>query len=200
MSDGFSGLRGVIAAAKDQPARPDRRTHFAGRWTAVTPLDAGRRGAHDAAVEQQARTLLKRYGVVFRRLLTREANAAPWRDLTRVYRRLEARGEIRGGRFVSGMNGEQFALPEAVSTLREVRRTPAAGRIVTICTADPLNLVGIVTAGDRLRAGSRNRIAYRDGVPVGVSEGEEFRPLVPLERGETIELARLLVRRVTARL
>ena len=200
VSDGFSGLRGVLAAGKDQPARPDRRTHFAGRWTAVTPLDVDDANAREAAVEQQARTLLKRYGIVFRRLLTREANAAPWRDLTRVYRRLEARGEIRGGRFVSGMNGEQFALPEAVSTLREVRRTPATGRIVTICTADPLNLVGIVTAGDRLRAGSRNRIAYRDGVPVGVSEGEEFRPLVPLESGETIELARLLVRRVTARL
>jgi len=199
-SDGFSGLRGVMAAAKPQPARPDRQTQFAGRWTAVAPIDDDDGGALEASVEQHARTLLKRYGVVFRRLLTREANTAPWRDLTRVYRRLEARGEIRGGRFVSGMSGEQFALPEAVGTLREVRRTPSSGRIVTICTADPLNLVGIVTAGDRLRAGSRNRIAYRDGVPVAVSEGEEFRPLVPLAGGETIDLARLLVRRVTARL
>ena len=123
--------------------------------------------------------------MVFRRLLTREPNAAPWRELTRIYRRLEARGEIRGGRFVSGMSGEQFALPDAVQVLREVRRTPATGRIATICTADPLNLAGIVTAGDRVRAASRNRLAFRDGVPVAVLEGEEFRALVPLQAGET---------------
>ncbi len=102
---------------------------FAGRWTAVRQDDPEPR---DDAVEHQARTLLRRYGVVFRRLLTREPNAAPWRELTRVYRRLEARGEIRGGRFVSGMSGEQFALPEAVETLREVRRTPASGSLAVI--------------------------------------------------------------------
>ena len=89
---------------------------------------------------------------MFRRVLAREALAAPWRELARVYRRLEARGEIRGGRFVSGMSGEQFALPRAVERLREVRRTPADGRLLTISTADPLNLVGIVTAGERVRA------------------------------------------------
>ncbi len=198
VSDGFSGLRGVMAA-KELPPKGDRRTHFAGRWTAVTPPDLDDWPSAESALEHQARTLLKRYGVVFRRLLTREANAASWRDLTRIYRRLEARGEIRGGRFVSGMNGEQFALPDAVSTLREVRRSAVSGRIVTICTADPLNLIGVVTAGDRPRPGSRNRIAYRDGVPVAVSEGEEFRALAPLAADETIEIARLLVRRVTAR-
>ena len=199
VSDGFSGLRGVMAATTAQPARPDRRTHFAGRWSAVVPADAADSSAGDSALEHQARTLLKRYGVVFRRLLTREPNAPSWRDLTRIYRRLEARGEIRGGRFVSGMNGEQFALPDAVTTLREVRRTPVSGRLVTICTADPLNLIGIVTAGERPRPGSRNRIAFRDGVPIGVSEGEEFRALAPLAAGETIEIARLLVRQVAAR-
>ena len=122
------GLRGLIAAANGRPVGQDRRTNFAGRWTTVGAPDAGDRAAREAAVEQQARTLLKRYGVVFRRLLTREPNAAPWRELTRIYRRLEARGEIRGGRFVSGMSGEQFALPDAVQVLREVRRTPATGR------------------------------------------------------------------------
>ena len=95
---------------------------FAGRWTA---LRRGRPGNREAAVETFARTLLRRYGVVFRRILARESSAVPWRDLTRVYRRLEARGEMRGGRFVSGMSGEQFALPEAVERLREMRRTPA---------------------------------------------------------------------------
>ena len=105
----------------------------------------------------QARSLLRRYGVVFRRLLAREANAAPWRELTRVYRRLEARGEIRGGRFVSGMSGEQFALADAVERLREIRRTAPDGRCLVISAADPLNLAGIVTAGERVRAVARAR-------------------------------------------
>ena len=101
---------------------------------------------------RRPRSLLRRYGIVFRRLLAREANVAPWRELTRVYRRLEARGEIRGGRFVSGMSGEQFALADAVERLREIRRTPPDGRCLVISAADPLNLAGIVTAGDRVRA------------------------------------------------
>jgi ATP-dependent Lhr-like helicase len=102
--------------------------------------------------------------VVFRRLLTRETNAAPWRDLVRVYRRLEARGEIRGGRFVSGMSGEQFALPEGVEQLRETRRTPPDDRVITISAADPLNLAGIVTDGERVRAVAGSRVAYKNGL------------------------------------
>src|SRR6185436_4900763 len=126
-SDGFSGLRALVATARGGRPVEDRRTTFAGRWSAL-PGGADRGEAREAALETQARTLLRRYGVVFRRLLTREANAAPWRDLARVYRRLEARGEIRGGRFVAGMSGEQFALPAAVQRLREIRRTPPNGR------------------------------------------------------------------------
>src|SRR5206468_7420774 len=91
----------------------------------------------DEAIEQQAWALLRRYGVVFRRLLTRETNAATWRELARVFRRLEARGEIRSGRFVTGMSGEQFALPDAVERLREVRRIPADGALLSISAADP---------------------------------------------------------------
>jgi ATP-dependent helicase Lhr and Lhr-like helicase len=121
---------------------------------------------------------------VFRRLLVREPNAAPWRDLTRVYRRLEARGEIRGGRFVSGMAGEQFALPDAVPVLREVRRTEPNGAFMAISAADPLNLAGIVTAGARLRAAGRNRVVYRDGAPVAAMENQVFRALVPLDAHE----------------
>ena len=137
---------------------------------------------------------------MFRRLLTRETAAAPWRELTRVYRRLEARGEIRGGRFVSGMAGEQFALPDAVPVLREVRRTPPSGAIHAISTADPLNLAGIVTAGARVcaRAG-RNRIAYRDGVPVAVLENQVFRALVPLDAADTAAAASALSRKRTVR-
>jgi ATP-dependent Lhr-like helicase len=121
-----------------------------------------------------------RYGVVFRRLLTREPNAAPWRALTRVYRRLEARGEIRGGRFVSGMSGEQFALPDAVDRLREIRRTENHGRLLVISAADPLNLAGIVTAGDRIRAIGSTRIVYRDGIPLAALEGDYVRPLAEI--------------------
>jgi ATP-dependent Lhr-like helicase len=143
-------------------------------------------------VERQARSLLRRYGLVFRRLLTREPNAAPWRELTRVFRRLEARGEIRGGRFVSGMSGEQYALPDAVPVLREVRRTPATGGFCAISTADPLNLTGIVTAGPRVRAAGRNRMAYRDGVPVAVLENNTLRTLTPLDAAETARAAHAL--------
>ncbi len=193
VSDGFSGLRLLVATAQGKLFKQDRRASFAGRWTALRHEDDPR--AREEAVEQQARVLLKRYGIVFRRLLTREQNAAPWRELTRIYRRLEARGEIRGGRFVSGMAGEQFALPDAVQTMREVRRTPAAGRMAVISAADPLNLTGIVTTGERVRAAGRNRMACRDGLPVAVMEGEEFRALAPLEGSERLEIARMLIRR-----
>jgi ATP-dependent Lhr-like helicase len=190
VSDGFSGLRALVWAARGRPAVHDRRTSFAGRWTALrsAPPAAGR----DAAIEAQAWTLLRRYGLVFRRLLERETNTAPWRELARVYRRLEARGEIRGGRFVSGMSGEQFALPEAVSRLRDVRRTPASGRLITISTADPLNLAGIVTTGDRVRIAGRNRIVYRDGVPLAVMEGDCMRELAPMDAAVADNVSRAL--------
>jgi ATP-dependent helicase Lhr and Lhr-like helicase len=204
-SDGFAGLRALVLAARGTPAARDRRTNFAGRWTAVsprpaehlarTPADAaGDEGAADAA-ETQAWILIRRYGIVFRRLLTREPNATPWRDLTRIYRRLEARGEIRGGRFVSGMSGEQFALPAAVERLREVRRTPSDGALVTISTADPLNLAGIVTSGERLRAAGGNRLVYRDGVPLAVREGEYVRELAPIDPQIAADVSRALSRK-----
>ena len=161
-----------------------RKPERAGRWSLVTSdID------HEAAVETQARALLQRYGVIFRRLLTREPNAAPWREMARVYRRLEARGEIRGGRFVTGMSGEQFALPEAVEQLREVRRTPADGRLVVISACDPLNLVGILNAGDRIRAIAGTRIAYRDGIAVSVMEGDFLRPLAEADMEAAAALA-----------
>jgi len=161
-----------------------RKPERAGRWALITnDID------HEAAVETQARALLQRYGVIFRRLLTREPNAAPWRELARVYRRLEARGEIRGGRFVTGMSGEQFALPEAVERLREIRRTPADGRLVVISACDPLNLIGILNTGDRIRAIAGTRIAYRDGVAVSVMEGDFLRPLAEADMEAATALA-----------
>jgi ATP-dependent Lhr-like helicase len=163
-SDGFAGLRTIIGT---------RPTTATGRWFAVQ--------ATDAPPEAFAWTLLRRYGVVFRKMLTRETTGVTWRELVHVYRRLEARGEIRGGRFVNGMSGEQFALPDAVERLRETRRTPADDRLVTISAADPLNLTGIVTAGDRLRTVASNRIVYLRGVPVSAMEGDMLRVLADVD-------------------
>ena len=127
---------------------------------------------------------------VFRRLLARETNAGLWRELTRVYRRLQARGEIRGGRFVAGMSGEQFALAEAVERLREIRRTPADGRLVTVAAADPLNLTGIVTAGERVRSAVHTRLVYRDGVPIAAIDGDSVRELTPIDDALAADLRR----------
>jgi ATP-dependent Lhr-like helicase len=139
------------------------------------------RGGHDRrggeAVEIEARALIRRYGVVFRRLLTREPTSTAWRELVRVFRRLEARGEIRGGRFVAGMQGEQFASPQAVERLREVRRSSLDALPIVVSAADPLNLAGIVTSGDRVRVSTSSRVLYWDGVPIAALEGEFVRTL-----------------------
>jgi ATP-dependent Lhr-like helicase len=143
---------------------------------------------HDA-VDLLGRTLLQRYGIVFRRLLAREAAGVPWRELARVYRILEARGEIRGGRFVSGMSGEQFALPDAVDRLRELRRAGHADRLITISAADPLNLTGVVTVGDRIRAAGGNRLVYRNGVPLAAMEGDMLRMLTDVDPSIAADVA-----------
>ena len=197
-SDGFSGLRALVWADRETPQAGLRRSSFAGRWSALAGPGADAAGSREPDVETLAWTLLRRYGVVFRRVLAREATAATWRELTRVYRRLEARGQVRGGRFVGGMSGEQFALPAAVSRLRDVRRTPLDGALVTISAADPLNLAGIVTAGERIRAAGRSRIAYRDGVPLAVKEGDFVRELTSCDAATAAEVFRALRTRGTA--
>jgi ATP-dependent Lhr-like helicase len=173
-SDGFAGLRGIAGSS------PERRggTDTAGRWSAfVDPVQLKPDATRDEAVRTLAWTLLSRYGVVFRRLLARESTTITWRELLRVYRTFEARGEIRGGRFVSGMSGEQYALPDAVDRLREVRRSGPDDTLIAIGGADPLNLTGIVTAGDRIRAAASSRLVYRNGVPVMAMEGDMLRTL-----------------------
>jgi ATP-dependent Lhr-like helicase len=204
-SDGFAGLRALITpSAKRKPLNGAARRHrtvpfgieSAGRWallrgTAEPTSDAARR----LDIEAHARTLLRRYGVVFRRLLEREGNAPLWRDLLLAYRRLEARGEIRGGRFVAGMAGEQFALPEAVGQLRATRRKPAAGQLVAVSAADPLNLAGIITPGERVPALSGNRVLYQDGVPALAFIGGQARPLTPSAVDRLDELTTALVRK-----
>ncbi len=127
--------------------------------------------------------------------MERETNLAPWRELTRVYRRLEARGEIRGGRFVAGFSGEQFALPEAVGKLRAVRREPGRGRLLAVSAADPLNLAGIITPGDRVASLAGNRVLYRDGVPVAAHETGEVRVFRPVDGTGDREVVAALTRR-----
>jgi ATP-dependent Lhr-like helicase len=174
-SDGFAGLRSIVGASPTHSSARLNRVDASGRWFALRADATDTR--REAAVETLAWTLLRRYGVVFRRVLVREAMNVPWRELARVYRRLEARGEIRGGRFVTGLSGEQFALPDAVERLREVRRSAHDGRLLTIGAADPLNLSGIITGEERVRASAANRIVYRDGVPIAAMEGDMLRVL-----------------------
>ena len=166
-ADGFAGLRAFTGAS----ARRLRAVAEAGRWSCVARRAADAGNVGEDGVEAVARTLLRRYGVVFKPLLARESITVPWRDLLREFRRLEARGEIRGGRFVAGFTGEQYALPEAVETLRRVRRTPADGAIVTLSAADPLNLTGVVCLGERVSATVSTRIAFRNGVPIATLTG-----------------------------
>jgi ATP-dependent Lhr-like helicase len=191
-SDAFGGVR---ARLRPSHVREDARG-VAGRWSAIEPpTPEDERGRADI----QARALLRRYGVVCRRLLAREVNAIAWRDLARALRQLEARGEIRGGRFVSGLSGEQFAAPEAVQRLREIRRTPPDGRLVTISAADPLNLTGVITSGPRVRATTASRIVYRDGVALAAMEGDFVRPLADIPSEIAGEIASALAgRRVPA--
>jgi len=150
---------------------------------------------HDV-VEHVARTLLRRYGVVFWRLLEREAAwLPPWRDLLRMLRRLEARGEIRGGRFVASVTGEQFALPEAVAMLRETRRAPLTGAWISLSGADPINLVGTVVPGTRVPAVTGNRVLYRDGVAVATLIGGATQWIVELDMAEQREAESALIKR-----
>jgi ATP-dependent Lhr-like helicase len=162
---------------------PGKRTvrSSAGRWSllseelhAVPPnADIAQARRTDQALESAARLLLTRYGILFRDLLTRESNAPRWRDLLGILRRLEARGEIRGGRFITGFGGEQFALPQAVDSLRAARHRDCSA-IIPVAGADPINLVGIVIPGDRVAAVPGKQVLYRNGK---LHQQEETSPL-----------------------
>jgi ATP-dependent Lhr-like helicase len=192
-SDGFGGLRALLvtghrqgrAGAGLRRRRPMFGMGDAGRWAIVRREAQPGRHPDDHAVEQVVRTLLRRWGVIFWKLLAREADWLPaWRHLLMCCRRLEARGEIRGGRFVAGFSGEQFAAPEAVGLLREVRRRPLTGRYLSLSAADPLNLIGILTPGARVASLTGNRILYRDGTPVATWAAGGIGFLEILEPGE----------------
>jgi ATP-dependent Lhr-like helicase len=176
--DGIAGLRVLLTPDVKRVDR--RRLHVisggrspersmpVGRWSLWRPGFGDEPISSEARLERYARQLLERYGIAFRELLARETSTPAWRNLLGVYRRLEARGEIRGGRFVNGFVGEQFALPQAVDALREIRRRGTSEETDLISAADPLNLMGIISPGARVSPYSNQMIAYRDGIPVGV--------------------------------
>ncbi|HEY6643145.1 DEAD/DEAH box helicase [Povalibacter sp.] len=148
------------------------------------------------AIDHVCRTLLRRWGVVFWKLLQRESDwLPPWRQILLCLRRLEARGEIRGGRFIAGFSGEQFALPEAISLLRDARRKPQNNELVSLSGADPLNLIGIVTPGGRLPSLTGNRLLYRDGLPIAIFAGGEVKFLEELAPAEQWQAQNALLRR-----
>jgi len=196
-ADAFSGLRALLRPAqRRRRARPGGPAmEETGRWALVNaPLRA--EGADEREpIHHIAMALLRRYGVVFRALLAREAGwLPPWRELVAVYRRLEARGDIRGGRFVAGFPGEQYALPEAVGKLRKVRDRPPDGRRAVISAADPLNLSGFVIPGPRIAALAANRLLYRDGILVATRVAGEARFLEELAAATEWQVRDLLTR------
>ena len=207
-SDSFAGLRVLLlpsgrrGKSSSYTVRRKRRLALfgmadAGRWALVRRPAAGAPDRGDEAVELIVRTLLRRWGVIFWKLLGREANwLPPWRDILRCCRRLEARGEIRGGRFVAGFSGEQYATPEAIGLLRDARRKPLARQLVSLSAADPLNLIGIITPGARLASLAGNRLLYRDGVPIATYAADEVHYLEDLPDNERWEVRTALLRRV----
>jgi len=220
-ADNFTGLRALITPANKKPGFRSRRNlrtsnnniDDAGRWTLIQkslPPNFDDRLSDKAntsplapfdieQAEHIARTLLNRYGVVFRKVLEKETALPPWRDLLYVYRRMEARGEIRGGRFVSGFAGEQFALPDAVNALRnirnKIRNEGEPGDLITISAVDPLNLTGIITPGQRVPATINNRILYKDGKPIAVSIAGEIKFLEKADSETEWEIRNRLIRK-----
>jgi ATP-dependent helicase Lhr and Lhr-like helicase len=206
-SDSFGGLRALLVPSSRRgraPAHGPRRKRppalfamaDAGRWAIVRRTAASSSKLDDEAVEHVVRTLLRRWGVIFWKLLAREAVwLPPWREILMCCRRLEARGEIRGGRFVAGFSGEQYAAPESVALLREVRRRPHTQQYVSLSGADPLNLIGIITPGARLPSLGGNRLLYVDGLPVATHAAGEIQFLEKLEPKEQWAAQNAVLRR-----
>ena len=208
-SDGFAGLRSLVNGTAKQVRQSPRfrrrnaRRPTASRWSLleVPPDDdwdllpdelANISDRSREPDEARAFQLLHRYGIVFPDLLAREPAAPPWRVLVRIYRRAEARGEIRGGRFVTGFIGEQFALPEAVEMMRSTRRAEDDGRLTIVSACDPLNLAGILSPGPRVPALPGNRVVYRGGVPIAAAIGGQLELRMEADPPTRTEISRSL--------
>jgi ATP-dependent helicase Lhr and Lhr-like helicase len=179
-ADGFDNLRALIdpkRRAGQGRAKAARPRHSTGRWSLLVSAGTADRAK---SAELICKILLDRYGVVFREVAARESFDVKWRELLVSFRRLEDRGEIRGGRFVDGFLGEQFALPVAVESLRAMRNAPAENYTVSVSAVDPLNLVGIIVPGERVPALSKRQITFRNGIPVPETEGQDEHSLAGL--------------------
>ncbi len=207
-SDSFGGLRALLLPSeRRRPRAGGRRGRRialfgmadSGRWALVrkaTSATTDTNARNDEAIENLVRSLLRRWGVVLWKLVAAEAPwLPPWRDILMCCRRLEARGEIRGGRFVAGFSGEQYATPEAVSLLRDIRRKPHDGQFIALSAADPLNLVGVITPETRVPALTGNRVLYKDGLPIAAYVGGEVRFLTPLDAAAQWEAQNAILRR-----
>jgi ATP-dependent Lhr-like helicase len=175
--DGFAGVRALVDAKRQHRGRHRQArtpSRGVGRWTLLSRPALSDEHLSDEVLDQWARQLLRRYGVVFRELLTREDAAPPWSRLVSTFRRLESRGEIRGGRFVAGVGGEQYALPETIEPLRRLRDTPPDATPVIVSATDPANLAGIITPGERVPAQAGSCVAFIAGRPVGSRQGAAF--------------------------
>jgi ATP-dependent Lhr-like helicase len=197
-ADSFAALRSLVTGevkrqehSRRHPRRPHlmrpRRTRE-GRWSLLEFKGA----VPENKTEFWAQQFMRRYGIFCRELLVREPSAPPWRELLKILRRSEARGEIRGGLFIAGLNGEQFALPEAVEALRALRRKEPPGQYLRLSACDPLNLVGILTPGPRITAVLGNRILFKDGVPIAAVESGQMHLLTAIDLAEQRTVDRLL--------
>ena len=214
-SDSYAGLRALITPTNKRPAfgkqhrqrRKSSKTSSvdsAGRWSIIAnaneieeeKIQASWIKTDEEALKHIAYTLLKRYGVVFRKVLERESNLPPWRELLYVYRRMEARGEIRGGRFVEGFSGEQFALPEAVGLLRKQRNSKVQLPTLVISATDPLNLIGIILPGERISALHTNRILFKNGLPVAKQLNSDIQYLQEVSDKQQWEINNLLTKKI----
>lgn len=204
-SDSFTGLRALLTPVNNRPRDTGGRSRkkaaiygmeHAGRWSLLVServdLEADIQKEY---TEQLIHTYLKRYGVIFWKLMKREPYAPKWRDLVRVLRRMEAKGELRGGYFISGMSGEQYALPDFIPQLRAIRKQEKTGEEVTISAVDPLNLTGIITPGKHVSNYPGNRIMYKDGEVVAIKEGEEVSYLFEVDSQEEWRMKNAIIRK-----
>ncbi len=203
-NDSFTGLRSLLTPAHKKPGghgrRRGRRAVFgiehAGRWSLIpAPQTADTHPGDEAVLTELTHIYLKRWGVLFRKLLERETLAPPWRVLVRLLRKMELRGELRGGRFVAGVGGEQFAYPETVDRLRQTAKAEKKEDCIVLSAADPLNLLGVILPGEKTARLTHNRVLYEDGVPIAVWEAKEARYLKPLDAEKQAHARQALIGR-----
>ncbi len=208
ISDSYSGMRALLTPQANKVGHNrlrvtprDRQKVFfgiehAGRWTLIAniPSEESKEIQYEI-LEQVIFTYLKRWGVLFRSLLEKEGFAPPWRILVRVLRRLELRGQVRGGRFVAQVSGEQFALPETVDRLRKISKQPGDNVLISISAVDPLNLLGVILPGQRISHLASHRIVFRDGVPLAILEGKDVKFMRNFSPQEEWDIRKVLVRR-----